>query len=48
MPGKDVAQALGLVITEEYELVTLDGLVVSFKQQQHIIIRLYLITPKNI
>ncbi len=29
--GKDVAQALGLVITEEYELATLDGLVVSFK-----------------
>ena len=31
VPGKDVAQALGLVITEEYELATLDGLVVSFK-----------------
>ena len=30
-PGKDVAQTLGLAVTEEYELVTLDGLVVSFK-----------------
>ena len=29
--GQDVAQTLGLVVTEEYELVTLDGLVVSFK-----------------
>ena len=31
VPGKDVAQTLGLVIAEEYELATLDGLVVSFK-----------------
>ncbi len=31
VPGKDVAQTLGLVVAEEYELATLDGLVVSFK-----------------
>ncbi|HLB93724.1 MAG TPA: colicin E3/pyocin S6 family cytotoxin [Candidatus Babeliales bacterium] len=30
-PGKDVARTLGLVVTEEYELVELNGLVVSFK-----------------
>ena len=31
MPGKDAAQTLGLVVTEEYELATLDGLIVSVK-----------------
>ncbi|HLB94042.1 MAG TPA: toxin C-terminal domain-containing protein [Candidatus Babeliales bacterium] len=30
-PGKDVARTLGLVVAEEYELVELNGLVVSFK-----------------
>ena len=31
VPGQDVAKTLGLVVTEEYELATLDGLIVSFK-----------------
>jgi hypothetical protein len=31
VPGKDAAQTLGLVVTEEYELATLEGLIVSFK-----------------
>jgi hypothetical protein len=30
-PGKDAAQTLGLVVTEEYELAELNGLVMSFK-----------------
>jgi hypothetical protein len=30
-PGKDVARTIGLVVAEEYELATLDGLVASFK-----------------
>jgi len=29
--GQDAAQTLGLVVAEEYELATLDGLVASFK-----------------